>query len=155
MKDRVAFCLTALMLLVVGSAWLALTQTYVAIDFPGATITEPNKINDSGVIVGFWRPADGIAKGFMDVGGTLSLFNYPEAYATQAHGINNAGAIVGRIRFHWVAPWSTTLQWRPMPMGGWKCSYAASTIPPGTEHRRRQADLTGLPGLRWARLKSA
>jgi probable HAF family extracellular repeat protein len=68
--------------------------TYTLINYPGASQTWANGINDGGVIVGFYDNANG-QYGFTLNNGVYTTLNYPGASGTEAFGINNAGDIVG------------------------------------------------------------
>jgi len=71
------------------------------IDYPGASSTTANGINNAGVIVGTYClseaacPWDGGDHGFMDSGGTFTAINYPGATTTSALAINTFGVVVG------------------------------------------------------------
>jgi hypothetical protein len=67
------------------------------IDFPGATITVQNGINDRGWIVGRYDLADNIDHGFfLKLPNTFISFDYPGATGTSFNGINKNGLISGR-----------------------------------------------------------
>jgi hypothetical protein len=67
------------------------------IDFPGATITVQNGINDRGWIVGRYDFADNIDHGFfLKLPNTFISFDYPGATGTSFNGINKNGLISGR-----------------------------------------------------------
>ncbi len=69
--------------------------TFTTIAVPGAQGTEPNSINDSGIIVGQYFPQTGNLQGFIYSGGAYATISFPGAASTGAKGINNAGQIVG------------------------------------------------------------
>jgi hypothetical protein len=52
-------------------------------------------VNNSGEVVGFYVNAAGNFVAFMDVGGTITSFEFPGSLSTQALGVNNLGEIVG------------------------------------------------------------
>jgi len=67
------------------------------IDFPGATITSLNGINDRGLMVGRYNFADAIDHGFLlKSPNTFISFDYPGATGTSFNGINKNGLISGR-----------------------------------------------------------
>lgn len=67
------------------------------IDFPGATITVQNGVNDHGWIVGRYDFADNIDHGFfLKLPNTFVSFDYPGATGTSLNGINKNGLISGR-----------------------------------------------------------
>ena len=71
---------------------------FTTIDYPGAVFTQPNAINDAGVIVGGWGTSlySKDTHGFKLVGTTLTSIDYPGATdGTGALGINKHGDIVG------------------------------------------------------------
>jgi len=70
------------------------------ISFPRAVLTEPNNVNDNGVIVGCYRDRRGPLRGFTDRGGKFTTVNDPAAGRNAAItacllGINKVGAMVG------------------------------------------------------------
>lgn len=64
------------------------------IDYPGASSTEAEGINDSGQIVGTYSELHS-GGGFLYSGGEFSSIQYPGAISTEALDINNSGEIVG------------------------------------------------------------
>ncbi len=68
--------------------------SFTTIDFPGATQTSANGINNAGQIVGFYGPG-GSRHGFLLSSGSFSTIDFPGATQTHGDGINNAGQIVG------------------------------------------------------------
>jgi len=101
------FWLAAAVFFVLGlsSNASAVQYTFTTIDFPGATDTFANGINDQGSIVGtnttdntlihLWgKGADG-DQGFLYEGGTFTTVNFPSAVATKVTDINNSGTMVG------------------------------------------------------------
>ena len=71
------------------------TFDFTQIDFPGASSTFVNSINNAGQIVGTYRDSADLAHGFLFSGGVFTQFDFPGSPETFANGINNAGAIVG------------------------------------------------------------
>jgi uncharacterized membrane protein len=69
------------------------TPTYV--DFPGATFTAVEGLNNSGTAVGYYFDAAGSEHGFIVSGSKYTNLDYPGSLATAANKINDAGAIVG------------------------------------------------------------
>lgn len=72
------------------------------IDYPGATTTYAQGINERGWIVGGASPGPTVldpgATGYLLVGGKFTRIAYPAAVYTQAVGINNRGQVVGEYR---------------------------------------------------------
>jgi len=68
----------------------------VTVDFPGASDTYLNGINDEGWIVGQFFDSDGISHAFYRIGGAFVQFDYPDAAGTAFNGLNNSGSISGR-----------------------------------------------------------
>lgn len=68
---------------------------FTVLDYPGAGWTEPNAINDYGVIVGAWGASFYDEHGFKLAGTTYTSIDYPGAAFTYASGINKSGQIVG------------------------------------------------------------
>ena len=62
---------------------------------PANTNSQATGVNNSGEVVGFWENAAGDFSAFMDVGGTITSFQFPGSMSTQALGVNNLGEIVG------------------------------------------------------------
>ena len=70
-------------------------QNFVSFDYPGATSTNANGINDDGAVVGVYVDKDGKQHGFLLGGGNFTTIDYPGALSTFPYAINNAGDIVG------------------------------------------------------------
>jgi hypothetical protein len=71
---------------------------FTTLDYPGAVFTQPNGINDAGVIVGVWGTSlySVDIHGFKLAGKSYTSFDYPGATeGTTAIGINKSGDIVG------------------------------------------------------------
>jgi len=95
------FCGFAAWGLLMGLTGLAKAQyTFTPIDFPGATRTFANGINNAGQIVGQYNDASNTPHGFLlDVDGSYTTLDVPGAIrSTSAGGINDAGQIVGNYR---------------------------------------------------------
>ena len=68
--------------------------TFTSIDVPGAVLTQPRDINDSGLIVGVFF--DGLElHGFLYDGTGFTVIQAPGAIVTNIFGVDNAGRIVG------------------------------------------------------------
>lgn len=67
----------------------------VALDYPGASLTYPTRINDHGAIVGSYVLADLSIHGFYFYNGRWATLDYPNASATSLSGISNSGVIAG------------------------------------------------------------
>jgi hypothetical protein len=81
--------------LVATSTVLAADFTFTRIDFPGATETDAQGINDSDQIVGTYDEAIGQSHGYLLDGGSFTSIDVPGAGITEATDINNGGQIVG------------------------------------------------------------
>jgi hypothetical protein len=70
--------------------------TITQLDVPGAAVTQPRAINDSGEIAGDWTDSAGVTHGFLwtAVQG-FTLFDAPEATLTSITAINSSGVTVG------------------------------------------------------------
>jgi len=76
----------------------ALTSTgFQQIDYPSATVTASDRINDGGEIVGLWGTnTSGPFSGYTLIDQTFTSIMYPGSTETRTRGVNNAGTIVGR-----------------------------------------------------------
>jgi uncharacterized membrane protein len=80
----------------VGFVYTLGTNSFAPFQFPGATQTSANGINDAGQIVGGYYPSFfGFSHGYVKDGNAFTTLDYPGAYDTNLFGINNAGLIVG------------------------------------------------------------
>jgi probable HAF family extracellular repeat protein len=77
------------------TGYLKIDDSYESISVSGATHTYALGINDASKIVGSYAGADGVLRGFMQNGPTLSTINFPLATQTFVGGINNADAMIG------------------------------------------------------------
>jgi hypothetical protein len=68
---------------------------FTKVDYPGAGWTQPNDINDSGLIVGAYGASLSDLHGFKLGGTTYTSIDYPGATGTFALGVNKLGDIVG------------------------------------------------------------
>ena len=98
MKTRFLLAMAAFFAFVAGA--LAQTSTsvtykYTKIDFPGATSTEANSINNGNVIVGSYIDSSGLNHGFQFANGTFTTISFPGAAETAVLGINDLGDMVG------------------------------------------------------------
>jgi hypothetical protein len=67
---------------------------YSTLDIPGSTYTQPNGINDSGQIVGYYV-STGLFHGFVLIAVGYSTLDFPDSTFTRAYGVNDADLIVG------------------------------------------------------------
>lgn len=66
------------------------------LDYPGASLTGPEDINDDGVVVGYqYREPDDISHGFFYKNGQFTPYDVQDSVGTQIRGINKFGDIVG------------------------------------------------------------
>ncbi len=92
--SRMSFALLTLaVLLPAGLA--AQNYTYVNIDYPGALISAPEAVNDTGKVAGWWQDQEGNLHGYYWDGTNFTSIDYPGSTGTLAEGINNAGVISG------------------------------------------------------------
>jgi probable HAF family extracellular repeat protein len=70
---------------------------FVNFDVPGASLTRPFDVNNSGVIVGRYDNKNGM-HGFVFSQGVFTAIDFPGAVQTVAIGINDLGQIVGRFQ---------------------------------------------------------
>ena len=70
--------------------------TITQLDVPGAAVTQPRAINESGEIVGDWTDSVGVTHGFLWTPALgFTLFDAPEATLTSITAINSSGVTVG------------------------------------------------------------
>ena len=74
----------------------AQVSDFATLDVPGATLTRPNDVNNSGVIVGRFDNQNG-THGFVYQNGSFTQIDFPTAGSTAAIGINDSGDVVGRF----------------------------------------------------------
>ena len=68
---------------------------FTQLDFPGAESTQPNAINNAGVIVGVYIINSTGPHGFMYSNGTYTNIDFPGAGTPYALAINNLGVVAG------------------------------------------------------------
>jgi probable HAF family extracellular repeat protein len=81
--------------LLISAASAAHTYTFASIDVPGAIATDPQGLNDSGSIVGYYTDTASQTHGFLYAEASFTPIDVPGASHTWARGINNSGNIVG------------------------------------------------------------
>jgi probable HAF family extracellular repeat protein len=95
--------------MMVGNYWITNskneTQTFgfvldhgkfTKLEYPGATTTLPNSVNDSGEIVGTYTESNGETYGFTYLNGKFTSFSYPgEAGVSTGAAINDKGVLIG------------------------------------------------------------
>lgn len=97
-KARLPFLLAILtMILAMPLNTSAQVGNFVSFDVPGASLTRPFDINNSGVVVGFYNNQTG-THGFVLSQNTFTTVDFPSAVLTAALGINDLGYIVGRFQ---------------------------------------------------------
>jgi probable HAF family extracellular repeat protein len=94
--DFASLLLLAFGLLLPAGA-IAQNYTWVNIDYPGAYMTTPTAVNDSGSVVGYYLDSQyGNTHGFLYAGGVYTTIDDPEG-TTFPQGINNSGEITGAV----------------------------------------------------------
>jgi len=78
-----------------ATAAVALAETYMPIDVPGAIATDASGINASGAIVGTYNDASNVAHGFRFEHGMFVTIDYPGALSTAPISINSRGDVTG------------------------------------------------------------
>src|SRR5689334_714516 len=94
MRRNLLLSLVCMTLSVASFGQAATTFKFVSINFPGASDTTANGINNSGVIVGSYT-INGVTHGYKLANGKFTTINFPGAVSTVANGINGNGDIVG------------------------------------------------------------
>lgn len=94
---RVRLCssLTFVLAILLPASLAAQNYSFTNIDYPGASYTFPQAVNDGGHVVGFWGDSEGNVHGFYWDGTNFTSIDYPGAGATYVQGINNAGVMSG------------------------------------------------------------
>jgi len=75
--------------------WLFSGGAFTAINPPGAIVTTPAGINNSGVVVGTFFDANNQSHGFIYSNGKFLQIDHPNAISTTAYGIDDKNEIVG------------------------------------------------------------
>jgi hypothetical protein len=78
-----------------GPSFASPTFTDINALLPANFNSQATGVNNSGEVVGFYQNAAGDFSAFMDIGGTITSFQFPGSLSTQALGVNNLGEIVG------------------------------------------------------------
>jgi hypothetical protein len=72
------------------------TDTFSAVNVPGATSVTATGINAQGNVTGFYKgPRSGGTRSFVRIGGQVRTFGAPTSGNTTAFGINNSNEVVG------------------------------------------------------------
>lgn len=97
-KTRLGFFLAILMMVFVipQKSW-AQVGNFVSFDVPGASLTRPFDVNNSGVVAGFYNNQTG-THGFVLNQGVFTTVDFPGAVQTAVLGINDLGQLVGRFQ---------------------------------------------------------
>src|SRR5712692_5958726 len=69
--------------------------TFTTIDYPGATNSSAQAVNNAGLVVGAYTDASDTNHGFQFDGTNYTSIDFPGASGTAAADINNAGKVVG------------------------------------------------------------
>lgn len=69
--------------------------SFVIINVPNATFVQPNAVNDSGVVAGYYDDASYNSHGLIWQNGTVETIDYPDALQTSFTGINDQGIVSG------------------------------------------------------------
>jgi len=97
-KTRLGFLLPVLtILLAIPMSTSAEVRSFVSFDVPGASLTRPLDVNNSGVVVGFYHSQTGF-HGFVLNQGAFATVDFPGAVLTNVFGINDLGEMVGRFQ---------------------------------------------------------
>lgn len=82
----------------------------ISLDFPDATTTSAWKVNDAGVVVGYYwdNATPSVSHGFVWLDGVFIQKDYPGAVHTMIHGFNSDGEFCGMVSF---TPLPTTPVW--------------------------------------------
>lgn len=87
------------LILTIINAGYAVDYTFSAIDHPDAAApsgTNASDINNSGMVVGYYRDINGdVYRGFSFNGGTFTTYYVPGSLGTLVDGVNDAGTLVG------------------------------------------------------------
>ena len=67
-------------------------QAFITVQYPGATSTTPDAINNVGLVVGYWFP---VVEGFRFNGSQFRLIVVPGSLLTMPRGVNNLQDVVG------------------------------------------------------------
>ena len=70
---------------------------FTSFDVPGASLTRPFDVNNSGVVAGFYSSLTG-THGFVLIQGEYITVDFPGAVLTAVFGINDLGYLVGRFQ---------------------------------------------------------
>lgn len=94
--EALLYIILVLAAVLLGYCVSASASAFKSFDFPGATETVLNDINNKNTAVGYYLDQSGIAHGFVATqSGELASFDLPESVATYAYGINDFDQIVG------------------------------------------------------------
>jgi len=90
--------LFAAMALIFGLSGIAQAYTFTKLDYPGASFTSAEDINDSGKVVGHYynSPLVNNNHGYIYDGTTYTSLDFPGASRTHAFGINDSDIVAGR-----------------------------------------------------------
>jgi hypothetical protein len=75
--------------------WSRYTNTFLAINPPGATSATATAINDEGAVGGFFTRANGTVASFIKQGTAWKVLQVPGSKTTELFGLNDEGAAVG------------------------------------------------------------
>jgi len=85
------------MVLAIPLTTWAQVGNFASFDVPGAGLTRPIDVNNSGVIVGRYDDANG-THGFVLNQGVFTSIDFPGAVLSFAQGLNDMGQIVGSFQ---------------------------------------------------------
>lgn len=98
-RTRAAFVLPACLFATITAVRADRPAFYFSeIIVPGAILTNAQGINAGGDVVGIYRDAAGIVRGFVWRRGEVTAIDYPGAAITEARGIGPDGDIIGTYR---------------------------------------------------------
>jgi uncharacterized membrane protein len=73
----------------------AVTYKYATLNYPGASSTTANGINNNNAVVGSYVDSSNVTHGFKWRSGTFTTIDFPGAISTVVSGINDFGDLVG------------------------------------------------------------
>jgi hypothetical protein len=78
-----------------GHGYVLEGTRFTSFDVPGSTVTQPQDVSPSAVIVGNFQDGAGKTHGFVREGTTYTTVDVPNSTETRIFGINRSGVVVG------------------------------------------------------------